>query len=58
MEFGEAAKARRAGLHERALADPTLRMHALAVMAGPEALPPEMFTEAHRARVLGLEAAK
>jgi hypothetical protein len=23
------------------------------VMAGPEALPPEMFTEAHRARVLG-----
>jgi hypothetical protein len=24
-------------------------------MAGPEALPPEMFTEAHRARVLGLE---
>jgi hypothetical protein len=30
-------------------------MHALAVMAGPEAAPPEMFTEAHRARVLGLE---
>ncbi len=58
MEFGEAAKARRASLHERALTDPTLRMHALAVMAGPEAVPAEMFTEAHRARVLGLEGAK
>ncbi len=58
MEFGEAAKARRAGLHERTLADPSLRMHALAVMAGPESVPAEMFTEAHRARVLGLEAAK
>lgn len=58
MEFGEAAKARRASLHERAAADPTLRMHAFAVMAGPEALPPEVFTEAHRARVLGLDRAK
>ena len=58
MEFGEAAKARRASLHERTLADPTLRMHAFAVMAGPESLPPDVFTEAHRARVLGLDAAK
>ena len=58
MEFGAAAKARRASLHERSLADPSLRMHALAVMAGPEAAPAEMFTEAHRARVLGLEVAK
>ena len=33
-------------------------MHAFAVMAGPESVPAEMFTEAHRARVLGLEAAK
>lgn len=57
MEFGEAAKARRASLHERTVADPSLRMHAVAVMAGPEAVPAEMFTEAHRARVLGLEAA-
>jgi 2-polyprenyl-6-methoxyphenol hydroxylase-like FAD-dependent oxidoreductase len=58
MEFGAAAKARRASLHERAATDPTLRMHALAVMAGPEAVPAEMFTEAHRARVLGLETAE
>jgi 2-polyprenyl-6-methoxyphenol hydroxylase-like FAD-dependent oxidoreductase len=58
MEFGEAAKARRASLHARAAADPSLRMHAFAVMAGPEALPAEVFTEAHRARVLGLDAAK
>jgi 2-polyprenyl-6-methoxyphenol hydroxylase-like FAD-dependent oxidoreductase len=58
MEFGPAAKARRASLHERALTDPTLRMHAFAVMAGPEAVPPEMFTEAHRARVLGLQGAE
>ena len=55
MEFGEAAKARRASLHARAAADPSLRMHAFAVMAGPEGLPAEVFTEAHRARVLGLE---
>ena len=58
MEFGDAAKARRASLHERAAADPSLRGHAFAVMAGPEAMPAELFTEAHRARVLGLEAAK
>jgi len=55
MEFGEAAKARRASLFERAAADPSLRLHAFAVMAGPEAVPETMFTEAHRARVLGLE---
>jgi 2-polyprenyl-6-methoxyphenol hydroxylase-like FAD-dependent oxidoreductase len=53
MEFGEDAKARRRSLFERGAADPSLRAHAFAVMAGPEALPPEMFTEAHRARVLG-----
>lgn len=53
MEFDEAAKARRHSYHERGAADPSLKMHSLAVMAGPEALPPEAFTEAHRARVLG-----
>ena len=58
MEFGEAAKARRASLLERTLADPTLRMHSLAVMAGPESVPEAMFTEAHRARVLGIDGAK
>jgi len=54
MEFGEAAKARRQSFHERSAADPTLGMHAFAIMAGPEKLPPDFFTEAHRARVLGL----
>ena len=34
---------------------PALKAHAFAVMAGPESLPPEIFTEAHRARVLGRE---
>lgn len=52
MEFGEEARARRHSYHARAAEDPSLRMHTLAVMAGPEAAPPEGFTEAHRARVL------
>ena len=52
-EFGETARARRESLHERATLDPSLRAHSFAVMAGPEALPPEMFTPEHRARVLG-----
>ena len=53
MEFGEDAKARRRSLFERAAADPGLKAHSFAVMAGPEALPAEFFTEEHRARVLG-----
>lgn len=53
MEFGPEAKARRHRYHELGAADPTLRLHSVAVMAGPEMLPPEAFTEAHRARVLG-----
>ena len=52
MEFGEAARQRRRRHFERAAGDPTLRLHSLAVMAGPEVAPPETFTEAHRARVL------
>jgi menaquinone-9 beta-reductase len=52
MEFGTAARARRRRHFEHAASDPSLRAHGLAVMAGPESLPPEMFTEAHRARVL------
>ncbi|WP_334163441.1 FAD-dependent oxidoreductase [Phenylobacterium sp.] len=58
MEFGEAARARRRSLFERAAADPGLKAHAFAVMAGPETLPPEMFTEDHRARVLGAQEEK
>lgn len=54
MEFGEAARQRRRRHFERSATDPTLGIHGLAVMAGPEAAPAEFFTEAHRARVLGL----
>ena len=53
MEFGDAAQARRRSLFERSAADPSLKAHSVAVMAGPEALPPEIFTDAHRDRVLG-----
>jgi menaquinone-9 beta-reductase len=53
MEFDEAARARRHRYHERGAVDPTLKLHGVAVMAGPEAAPAEIFTEAHRARVLG-----
>ena len=54
MEFGEAAQARRRDLFERSAADPSLKAHSFAVMAGPESLPPEIFTDAHRDRVLGV----
>ena len=53
MEFGPAAKARRHRYHELGATDPSLKMHGIAVMAGPEMAPPETFTEAHRRRVLG-----
>ena len=52
MEFGEAAKARRKSYHERGAADPSLGLHGFAIMGGPESVPDEIFTEAHRARVL------
>jgi len=57
MEFGEAARERRRSYHERKAADPMLGLHGVAIMAGPENAPPEIFTEAHRARVLGLQTA-
>jgi 2-polyprenyl-6-methoxyphenol hydroxylase-like FAD-dependent oxidoreductase len=53
MEFGEEAQARRRSLFERSAVDPSLKATAFAVMAGPETLPPELFTDEHRARVLG-----
>ncbi len=53
MEFTDAARERRRAYHEASAADPSLGMHAVAVMAGPEVPPPELFTEAHRIRVLG-----
>ncbi|MET0272961.1 MAG: FAD-dependent monooxygenase [Phenylobacterium sp.] len=52
MEFGEKARERRRRHFERAAADPSLSMHSIAVMAGPEVAPPETFTPEHRARVL------
>lgn len=53
MEFGEGAKARRRRHFEMGASDPTLGIHGVAVMAGPEAVPAEFFTPAHRERVLG-----
>jgi 2-polyprenyl-6-methoxyphenol hydroxylase-like FAD-dependent oxidoreductase len=53
MEFGDAARERRRRYHEGAAADMSLGLHGVAVMAGPEAAPAEIFTDAHRARVLG-----
>ena len=53
MEFGEAAAERRRSHFRRAAADPTLRAHGFAVMAGPETVPEELFSPEHRARVLG-----
>ncbi len=52
MEFDAAARARRERVFERFATDQSVRAHAFAVMAGPEALPPPMFTEAHRDHVL------
>lgn len=57
MEFGPEARERRRLYHERKATDPMLGLHGVAIMAGPENAPPEIFTEAHRARVLGLETA-
>jgi 2-polyprenyl-6-methoxyphenol hydroxylase-like FAD-dependent oxidoreductase len=53
-EFGPAAAERRRRHHERSSADASLKAHAIAVMAGPEVLPPDVFTPEHRARVLEL----
>jgi 2-polyprenyl-6-methoxyphenol hydroxylase-like FAD-dependent oxidoreductase len=52
-EFGPQAAERRRRHHHDAATDPSLKAHALAVMAGPESLPAEIFTPEHRARVLG-----
>ena len=52
MEFGDAGRAQRHSYHTRGATDPSLKVHAMVAMVGPEVLPPETFTEAHRARVL------
>lgn len=52
MEFGPEARARRHSYHARGALDPTLKLHGVAVMAGPELAPPEIFTDAHWTRVM------
>ena len=52
MEFSDEARARRESYHHRRLADPTVGMHGVAILAGPEAVPAEFFTEEHRKFVL------
>lgn len=53
MEFGDTARERRRRYHEGSAADPMLGLHGVAVLAGPEAVPPEIFEPAHVARVVG-----
>lgn len=53
MEFDAAARERRRKYHDRVAADMSLGLHGMAVMAGPDTVPPEAFTEEYRARVLG-----
>jgi 2-polyprenyl-6-methoxyphenol hydroxylase-like FAD-dependent oxidoreductase len=53
MEFDAAARERRRVYHQRVADDMSLGLHGLAVLAGPEAVPPETFSDAYRARVLG-----
>jgi hypothetical protein len=55
MEFGTRARARRQRYHDMMLTDPSIGLHGMAVMAGPETAPAEIFTPEHRARVLGEE---
>jgi 2-polyprenyl-6-methoxyphenol hydroxylase-like FAD-dependent oxidoreductase len=53
MEFDQAARERRRRIFDRSATDPSVRVHGLAVMAGPESLPLQFFTEEHRAHALG-----
>jgi 2-polyprenyl-6-methoxyphenol hydroxylase-like FAD-dependent oxidoreductase len=55
-EFGDHARRRRRAYFERSASDSTLGAHAFAIMGGPESAPPEIFTPAHRERVLGPES--
>jgi len=51
-EFGPEAKARRQRYFQRSADDPSLGARGIAVMAGPDAAPPEIFTQAHWDHVL------
>jgi 2-polyprenyl-6-methoxyphenol hydroxylase-like FAD-dependent oxidoreductase len=55
-EFGPQAQARRARYFSRSRLDPQMGARGVAVMAGPEMLPPEMFTDEHWTHVLGEDA--
>jgi 2-polyprenyl-6-methoxyphenol hydroxylase-like FAD-dependent oxidoreductase len=55
MKFGPRARQRAHRYFQRTVTDPALGLHGLAVMAGPDAVPAEYFTEANRARVLAME---
>lgn len=48
MEFGEDARARRLSHYTRSATEPDVAAHGIAVLSGPDALPAQYFTEAHR----------
>ncbi len=52
-DFNERGRARRRQFFERLPSDPTIALHLVANIAGPEMVPPEAYTPAHRAHVLG-----
>ncbi len=51
-EFGEDGRRRRRRFNASAPTDPLITAHLVAILAGPEAQPPEMFTPEHLAYVL------
>ena len=52
-DFEELGRARRRQFFERLPVEPALASHLVANLAGPEAVPAEMYTTQHRAYVLG-----
>jgi 2-polyprenyl-6-methoxyphenol hydroxylase-like FAD-dependent oxidoreductase len=52
-EFTDAARRRRAAIHERIVANPMLGMPFGAAFVGPDALPPEVFEDAFVEEVMG-----
>jgi 2-polyprenyl-6-methoxyphenol hydroxylase-like FAD-dependent oxidoreductase len=53
MEFGDEARTRRHRYYQGTATDPMLGLHGVATLAGPEAVPAEIFEPAHVARVVG-----
>jgi 2-polyprenyl-6-methoxyphenol hydroxylase-like FAD-dependent oxidoreductase len=52
-DFEESGRTRRRQFFERLPSEPTLAAHLLANLAGPESVPAEIYTPAHRAHMLG-----